>query len=125
MLNGMKAKALLIGTMAISILISGCGVKKDSDDKVMLLDRKNITEVTSGGKKNLLDISKDHKTYWQYDSVRIFSYHPVANVRTYQSITWKPAQKLISASLRTTTARDSIMKDRKCMEETPGMKKAK
>ena len=67
MLKGIKAKALLIGTLVFSFLISGCGVKKDSDDKVMLLDRKNITEVTSNGKKNLLDISKDHKTYWQYD----------------------------------------------------------
>ena len=67
MLKGIKFKALLIGALAVSFLISGCGVKKDSDDKVMLLDRKNITEVTSNGKKNLLDISKDHKTYWQYD----------------------------------------------------------
>ena len=86
MLNGMKAKALLIGTMAISILISGCGVKKDSDDKVMLLDRKNITEVTSGGKKNLLDISKDHKTYWQYDSGKnllISSSRQCTNVSIY------------------------------------------
>ncbi len=86
MLNGMKAKALLIGTMAISILISGCGVKKDSDDKVMLLDRKNITEVISGGKKNLLDISKDHKTYWQYDSGKnllISSKRQCSNVSIY------------------------------------------
>ena len=86
MLNGMKAKALLIGTMVISFLISGCGVKKDSDDKVMLLDRKNITEVTSGGKKNLLDISKDHKTYWQYDSGKnllISSSRQCTNVSIY------------------------------------------
>ena len=68
MLNGMKAKALLIGTMAISILISGCGVKKDSDDKVMLEIGDNITEVTSDGQKNLLDISNNKATYWQYDS---------------------------------------------------------
>ena len=46
MLNGIKTKALLIGTMAVSILISGCGVKKDSDDKVMLQIGNNITEVT-------------------------------------------------------------------------------
>lgn len=62
MLNGMKAKALLIGTMAISILISGCGVKKDSDDKVMLEIGDNITEVTSDGKKNLLDIKYNGST---------------------------------------------------------------
>ena len=65
MLNGMKAKALLIGTMAISILISGCGVKKDSDDKVMLQIGKNITEVNSAGQKKLLD--KGGAGYWQYD----------------------------------------------------------
>ena len=63
MLNGMKAKAFLIGTMAISILISGCGVKKDSDDKVMLEIGDNITEVTSDGKKNLLDIKYNGSTY--------------------------------------------------------------
>ena len=68
MLNGMKAKALLIGTLAVSILISGCGVKKDSDDRVMLEIGDNITEVTSDGKKNLLDIKYNGSTYWQYDS---------------------------------------------------------
>ena len=65
MLNGIKAKVLLIGAMAVSMLISGCGVKKDSDDKVMLQNGRNITEVTSGGKKNLLN--NGSAEYWQYD----------------------------------------------------------
>jgi len=51
MLNGIKSKALLIGTMVVSILISGCGVKKDSDDKAMLVIGNNITEVTSDGQE--------------------------------------------------------------------------
>lgn len=46
-----KSKALLIGTMVVSILISGCGVKKDSDDKAMLVIGNNITEVTSDGQE--------------------------------------------------------------------------
>ncbi|MDO4422704.1 MAG: hypothetical protein Q4C15_11775 [Eubacteriales bacterium] len=86
MLNGMKAKALLIGTMAISILISGCGVKKDSDDKVMLEIGDNITEVTSDGQKNLLDISNNKATYWQYDSSKnllISSKRQCSNVSIY------------------------------------------
>ena len=86
MLNGIKAKALLIGTLAVSFLISGCGVKKDSDDKALLLDRKNITEVTSNGKKNLLDISKNHETYWQYDpgkKLLIASSRQCSNVSIY------------------------------------------
>ena len=65
MLKGIKAKALLIGTLVFSFLISGCGVKKDSDDKVMLQNGRNITEVTSGGKKNLLN--NGSAEYWQYD----------------------------------------------------------
>ena len=65
MLNGIKAKALLIGTLAVSFLISGCGVKKDSDDRVMLQIGKNITEVNSAGKKKLLD--QGSRSYWQYD----------------------------------------------------------
>ena len=68
MLSGIRSKALLIGTMAVSILISERGEKKDSDDKVMLEIGDNITEVTSDGQKNLLDISNNKATYWQYDS---------------------------------------------------------
>ena len=68
MLNGIKSKALLTGIMAVTIMISGCGVKKDPDDKVMLEIGDNITEVTSDGQKNLLDISNNRATYWQYDS---------------------------------------------------------
>ena len=68
MLNGIKSKALLTGIMAVTIMISGCGVKKDSDDKVMLQIGDNITEVTSDGQKKLLDISNNEATYWQYDS---------------------------------------------------------
>ena len=68
MLNGIKSKALLTGIMAVTIMISGCGVKKDSDDKVMLEIGDNITEVTSDGQKDLLDISNNKATYWQYDS---------------------------------------------------------
>ena len=64
MLNGIKAKVLLIGAMAVSMLISGCGVKKDSDDKVMLVHGRNIIEVNSEGKKKLLD--KNYGGYWQY-----------------------------------------------------------
>ena len=67
MLNGIKSKALLTGIMAVSILISGCGVKKDSDDKVMLVIDESITEVTSNGKESLLDIRDNGATYWQYD----------------------------------------------------------
>ena len=66
MLNGIKAKALLIGAMVVSILISGCGVKKDSDDKVMLVIGKTITEVNSDGQETLLDTRLGR--YWQYDS---------------------------------------------------------
>ena len=66
MLNGIKSKALLIGTMAVSILISGCGVKKDSDDRAMLFIGKTITEVNSDGQETLLDTHSG--TYWQYDS---------------------------------------------------------
>ncbi len=65
MLKGIKAKALLIGTLVFSFLISGCGVKKDSDDRVMLVTGNNITEVTSAGKKKLLD--KNYGGYLQYD----------------------------------------------------------
>ena len=65
MLNGIKAKAFLIGTLVFSFLISGCGVKKDSDDRVMLVTGNNITEVTSAGKKKLLD--QGSRSYWQYD----------------------------------------------------------
>lgn len=86
MLNGIRSKALLTGIIVVSILISGCGVKKDSDDKAMLLNRKNITEVTSAGKKNLLDISKNHNTYWQYDSdnnLLIASGRQCSNVSIY------------------------------------------
>ena len=57
MFKGIKAKALLIGTIVVSFLISGCGGKKDSDDRVMLVAGNNITEVTSAGKKKLLDQS--------------------------------------------------------------------
>ena len=67
MLNRKKSKALLIGTMAASILISGCGVKKDSDDKVLLQIDENITEITSDGQEDLLDISNYKAQYWQYD----------------------------------------------------------
>ena len=66
MINGIKTKAILIGIMAVSILISGCGVKKDSDDKVMLVIGKTITEVTSDGQETLLDTRSGR--YWQYDS---------------------------------------------------------
>ena len=68
MFIGIKSKALLIGTMAASILISGCGVEKDSDDKVMLVIDESITEVTSDGQEILLDIMANGSTYWQYDS---------------------------------------------------------
>lgn len=66
MFKGIKSKALLIGTMAASILISGCGVEKDSDDRVMLEINEQITEVTSGGQEALLDTN--YGSYWQYDS---------------------------------------------------------
>ena len=66
MLNGIKAKAILIGIMAVSILISGCGVKKDSDDRAMLVIGKTITEVSSDGKETLLDTHFGR--YGQYDS---------------------------------------------------------
>jgi len=66
MLNGIKAKAILIGIMAVSILISGCGVKKDSDDRAMLVIGKTITEVNSDGKETLLDTHFGR--YGQYDS---------------------------------------------------------
>ena len=65
MLKGIKAKAFIIGTLAVSFLISGCGVKKDSDDRAMLVTGNNITEVTSAGKKKLLD--QGSRSYWQYD----------------------------------------------------------
>ena len=65
MLNGIKAKAFLIGTLAVSFLISGCGVKKDSYDRAMLVTGTNITEVTSAEKKKLLD--QGSRSYWQYD----------------------------------------------------------
>ncbi|MBO4449076.1 MAG: hypothetical protein J5777_00660, partial [Clostridiales bacterium] len=64
MLNGIKSKVLLIGAMVVSMLISGCGVKKDSDEKVMLVNGRNIIEVNSEGKKKLLD--KNYGGYWQY-----------------------------------------------------------
>ena len=67
-LKGIKTRALLIGALVVSLLISGCGVKKDSDDKVMLQIGNNITEVTSDGQKKILDISNNKATYWQYDS---------------------------------------------------------
>lgn len=63
--KGIKTRALLIGALVVSFLISGCGVKKDSDDKVMLVIGSNITEVTSDGQKKLLD--KGSASYWQYD----------------------------------------------------------
>ena len=63
-----KSTVILIALLALSFLISGCGVKKDSDDKVMLQIGNNITEVTSDGQKKLLDISNNKATYWQYDS---------------------------------------------------------
>lgn len=66
MLNGKKTKTLLAGTMAVSILISGCGVEKDSDDRVMLEIDQCITEVTSDGQETLLD--NNYGSYWQYDS---------------------------------------------------------
>ena len=50
MLKGIKAKALLIGTLVFSFLISGCGVKKDCDDRVMLEFGSNINAVNSAGK---------------------------------------------------------------------------
>ena len=62
-----KLKALLIGTLIVSVLLSGCGVKKDSDDQVMLVIGHYITEVTSGGKENLLDIKHRSRNHWQYD----------------------------------------------------------
>ena len=68
MLNVIRSKALLIGTLVVSMLISGCGVKKDSDDKVMLVIGDNITEVASDGQEDLLDVSNNKATYWQYDS---------------------------------------------------------
>ena len=64
-LKGIKTRALLIGALAVSFLISGCGVKKESDDKAMLVIGSNITEVTSDGQKKLLD--KGGAGYWQYD----------------------------------------------------------
>ena len=64
MITGIKHKALLIGTLAVSILICGCGVKKDSDDKAMLVIGDNITEVTSDGQEDLLDVSNNKATYW-------------------------------------------------------------
>ncbi|MCR5340851.1 MAG: hypothetical protein K6E60_05825 [Saccharofermentans sp.] len=64
-LKGIKTRALLMGALVVSFLISGCGVKKDSDDKVMLQIGNNITEVTSDGQKKLLD--KGSAEYWQYD----------------------------------------------------------
>ena len=66
MLNGKKSKALLIGTMVVSTLFSGCGVEKDSDDRVMLEIEECITEVTSDGQETLLDTN--YGSYWQYDS---------------------------------------------------------
>ena len=65
MFKGIKSKILLIGAMAVSMLISGCGVKKDSDDKVMLVHGRNIIEVNSEGKKKLLD--NNYGGYMQYD----------------------------------------------------------
>ena len=65
MLNGIKSKAFLIGILVVSMLISGCGVKKDSDDKAILVNGRNIIEVNSKGKKNLLD--KNYGEYLQYD----------------------------------------------------------
>ena len=67
MFKEIKLKALLIGTLIVSILLSGCGVKKDSDDQVMLVIGHYITEVTSGGKENLLDIKHRSRNHWQYD----------------------------------------------------------
>lgn len=64
-LKGIKTKALLIGALLVSFLISGCGVKTESDDKAMLVIGSNITEVTSDGRKKLLD--KGNASYWQYD----------------------------------------------------------
>lgn len=66
--NRKNTKAILIVTLVVSILISGCGVEKDSDDRVMLIINENITEVTSDGQENLLDINNHLATYWQYDS---------------------------------------------------------
>ena len=63
--KGIKTRALLIGALVVSFLISGCGVKKDSDDKAMLVIGSNLTEVTSDGQKKLLD--KGSASYWQYD----------------------------------------------------------
>ena len=63
--KGIKTRALLIGALVVSFLISGCGVKKDSDDRVMLEFGSNITEVNSAGKKKLLD--QGSRSYWQYD----------------------------------------------------------
>lgn len=68
MLNGIKAKAILIGIMAVSILISGCGVKKDSDDRAMLVIGKTITAVNSDGREKIMDLKYYGQTYWQYDS---------------------------------------------------------
>ena len=64
-LKGIKTRALLIGALVVSFLISGCGVKKESDDKAMLVIGSKITEVTSDGQKKLLD--KGSASYWQYD----------------------------------------------------------
>ena len=68
MLSGIKSKALLTGIMAVTIMISGCGVKKDPDDKAMLVIDKSIVEVNSDGQENLLDVSDYKANYWQYDS---------------------------------------------------------
>ena len=81
MLNGIKSKALLLGALVVSMLISGCGVKKDSDDKVMLQNGRNITEVTSDGKKNLLN--KVSAGYWQYDPVNNLLIASGTGVRIY------------------------------------------
>ena len=67
MLNRTKTKALLTATIAASILICGCGVKKDSDDKVLLQFDESITEVTSDGQKDLLEIKNDGRNFYQFD----------------------------------------------------------
>ena len=64
-LKGIKTRAFLIGALVVSFLISGCGVKTESDDKAMLVIGSNITEVNSAGQKKLLD--KGGASYWQYD----------------------------------------------------------
>ena len=71
MLNGKKSKALLIGIMSVSTLISGCGVEKDSDDRVMLEIEECITEVTSDGQETLLD--NNFGTYCNTIPMIIFS----------------------------------------------------